>query len=120
LSSYFKFEYYRLEELKSIADVTQQAGNIATANQRVPSEGHPFGSGKVFIPRVTWVNRKEMIITNERKDISESVNIAGEYPLQPLISRRKSTRAFSEKPVELEKLLTNESPRRKRRGILVE
>jgi nitroreductase len=45
-----------------------------------------------------------MIIKNEHKDISESVNVAGEYPLHPLISRRKSTRAFSEKPVEPEKL----------------
>jgi nitroreductase len=47
-----------------------------------------------------------MIIKNEHEheDISESVNIAGEYPLHPLIIRRKSTRAFSEKPVESEKL----------------
>jgi nitroreductase len=45
-----------------------------------------------------------MIIKNELKDISESVNIAGEYPLHPLLSRRKSIRAFSDKPVEPEKL----------------
>jgi nitroreductase len=45
-----------------------------------------------------------MNITNEPKDISESVNVAGEYPLHSLISRRKSTRAFSEQPVEPEKL----------------
>lgn len=45
-----------------------------------------------------------MIIKNEHKDISESVNVVGEYPLHPYIIRRKSTRAFSEKPVEPEKL----------------
>jgi nitroreductase len=45
-----------------------------------------------------------MIIKNEHKDFPESVSVAVEYPLHPLISRRKSTRAFSEKPVEPEKL----------------
>lgn len=45
-----------------------------------------------------------MIIKNEHKDISESVNVAREYPPHPHIIRRKSTRAFSEKPVEPEKL----------------
>jgi nitroreductase len=45
-----------------------------------------------------------MNITIEPKDISESGNVAGEYPLHSLISRRKSTRAFSEEPVEPEKL----------------
>lgn len=45
-----------------------------------------------------------MIIKNEHEHIPESVTVAVEYPLHPLISRRKSTRAFSEKPVEPEKL----------------
>ncbi len=45
-----------------------------------------------------------MMIKNDYENISESVTVAVEYPLHPLISRRKSTRAFSEKPVEPEKL----------------
>ncbi len=45
-----------------------------------------------------------MMITNEHTDISQSGNVAVEYPLHPLIIRRKSTRAFSEQPVEPEKL----------------
>jgi nitroreductase len=45
-----------------------------------------------------------MIVKNEHENISESVNVAEEYPLHPLIIRRKSTRAFSEKSVESRKL----------------
>lgn len=43
-----------------------------------------------------------MIIKDEHNEIPGAV--VGEYPLHPLISRRKSTRAFSGKPVEPEKL----------------
>jgi nitroreductase len=43
-----------------------------------------------------------MILKNEQNEIQGSV--VREYPLHPLISRRKSTRAFSDKPVEPEKL----------------
>lgn len=45
-----------------------------------------------------------MIIKNEQENISESIDVAEKYPLHPLIIRRKSTRAFSGKPVESEKL----------------
>ena len=45
-----------------------------------------------------------MNITNEHEKVSKTALATGEYPLHPHISRRKSTRAFSERPVEPEKL----------------